>query len=297
MEQNIDDSDANAFRYCGEYYDAEIGTIYLRARYYDPIIGRFISRDSYSGKNEDPLSLNLYTYCHNNPIIGIDPSGHYADTMGNFWSELQYLFSCIANTLSSYTSTYLGCGALAAADGPFPILDVVAAVAAICLTSYCVYEGVQVYNNTTTFPRTDTGIKWKSKSSSSVKDQIKDVAIDDVLDKKRSSQVNAVYLAVRNKTDIGTTIYVGNQITEEQAITILCSSSREGIYTPNKNYARYLSIKASLQAGGMGNVESHTRPEQLYKNQQQAHFHAVLYGGKEGSAHAWFGNLRTKKRK
>ena len=76
MEQNIDDADDNAFRYCGEYYDSESGTIYLRARYYDPAIGRFISRDSVTGENTDPLSLNLYTYCHNNPIIGIDPSGH-----------------------------------------------------------------------------------------------------------------------------------------------------------------------------------------------------------------------------
>ena len=76
VEQNVDDADNNAFRYCGEYYDSESGTIYLRARYYDPTIGRFISRDSVTGENTDPLSLNLYTYCHNNPIIGTDPSGH-----------------------------------------------------------------------------------------------------------------------------------------------------------------------------------------------------------------------------
>ena len=76
VEQNVDDADNNAFRYCGEYYDFESGTIYLRARYYDPTIGRFISRDSVTGENTDPLSLNLYTYCHNNPILGVDPSGH-----------------------------------------------------------------------------------------------------------------------------------------------------------------------------------------------------------------------------
>ena len=76
VEKNIDDTDTNAFRYCGEYYDSESGTIYLRARYYNPITGRFISRDSYAGKKEDPLSLNLYTYCYNNPLIYIDPSGH-----------------------------------------------------------------------------------------------------------------------------------------------------------------------------------------------------------------------------
>ena len=76
VEQNVDDADDNAFRYCGEYFDAETGTIYLRARYYQASIGRFISRDSYAGKNENPLSLNLYTYCANNPIVYVDPSGH-----------------------------------------------------------------------------------------------------------------------------------------------------------------------------------------------------------------------------
>lgn len=85
VEKNIDDSDTNAFRYCGEYYDAETGTIYLRARYYNPTTGRFISRDSYAGKNEDPLSLNRYTYCHNNPLIFVDLDGHKTYDLGKGW--------------------------------------------------------------------------------------------------------------------------------------------------------------------------------------------------------------------
>ena len=75
MEKNIDENDTNAFRYCGEYYDKETATVYLRARNYNPSTGRFISRDSYVGKNEEPLSLNRYTYCYNNPIAYIDPTG------------------------------------------------------------------------------------------------------------------------------------------------------------------------------------------------------------------------------
>ena len=71
-------NDTNAFRYCGEYYDKETATVYLRARNYNPSTGRFISRDSFAGRRSDPLSLNLYTYCRNNPIYYSDPSGHDA---------------------------------------------------------------------------------------------------------------------------------------------------------------------------------------------------------------------------
>ncbi|WP_297957826.1 polymorphic toxin-type HINT domain-containing protein [uncultured Ruminococcus sp.] len=78
VEKNLDESDTNVFRYCGEYYDAESDTVYLRARYYSPDNGRFLTRDSYSGSAGDPLSLNLYTYCHNNPVLNFDPSGHFS---------------------------------------------------------------------------------------------------------------------------------------------------------------------------------------------------------------------------
>ena len=73
---------ACAIRYAGEFYDSETGLYYLRARYYDSEIGRFISEDSYSGETDDPLSLNLYTYCENNPITYTDPSGHRPDDYG-----------------------------------------------------------------------------------------------------------------------------------------------------------------------------------------------------------------------
>lgn len=80
VEKNSDENDENPFRFSGEYFDKETGTIYLRARYYDPEIGRFISRDTVTGTANDPLSLNLYTYCHNNPVSGTDSTGHFLDT-------------------------------------------------------------------------------------------------------------------------------------------------------------------------------------------------------------------------
>ena len=71
VEKNADTADANSFRYCGEYFDAETDTYYLRARYYAPELGRFTS--------EDPVQdgLNWYTYCAGNPVLFVDPSGLY----------------------------------------------------------------------------------------------------------------------------------------------------------------------------------------------------------------------------
>jgi RHS repeat-associated protein len=79
VEENPSAADSNPFRYCGEYLDLSSGTYYLRARYYDPTIGRFLSEDTYTGDIKDPLSLNLYTYSKNNPVKYYDPSGHSSE--------------------------------------------------------------------------------------------------------------------------------------------------------------------------------------------------------------------------
>lgn len=61
--------DTNPFRYCAEYFDKETGSIYLRARYYSPVLGRF--------RTEDPIrdGLNWYIYAGDNPLFYVDPSG------------------------------------------------------------------------------------------------------------------------------------------------------------------------------------------------------------------------------
>ncbi|WP_375523058.1 RHS repeat domain-containing protein [Paenibacillus medicaginis] len=64
----------NVLRYSG--WDDTTGLQYLRARWYDPGVGRFMGEDTYQGEVTDPLTLNLYTYVHNNPLIYTDPSGH-----------------------------------------------------------------------------------------------------------------------------------------------------------------------------------------------------------------------------
>jgi len=102
---NIDPTDTNPFRYCGEYYDAETGSYYLRARYYDSAIGRFTQEDPHWNTGnmvygDDPAAMsrglldleaeyylpsvlamrqsgNLYAYCMNDPVGYTDSSGMF----------------------------------------------------------------------------------------------------------------------------------------------------------------------------------------------------------------------------
>ena len=62
----------NRIRYTGQQYDEQTGQYYLRARYYNPVLGRFMQEDVYQGDG-----LNLYAYCVNNPVVYYDPSGYY----------------------------------------------------------------------------------------------------------------------------------------------------------------------------------------------------------------------------
>ena len=99
-ERNQDSKDNNPFRYCGEYYDKETGSLYLRARYYNPATGRFLTEDTHWNPQnmiygDSPVKLanksyaphilsimqgnNLYGYCMNNPQMFFDGSGEYAE--------------------------------------------------------------------------------------------------------------------------------------------------------------------------------------------------------------------------
>ena len=67
----------NPIRYRGYYYDKELGLYYLKSRYYDPTVGRFITQDDVDYADYEAIGgLNLYAYCNNNPVMHSDPTGH-----------------------------------------------------------------------------------------------------------------------------------------------------------------------------------------------------------------------------
>ena len=65
----------NEMLYRGEQYDSDLGLYYLRARYYNPLTGRFMSRDAYMGVPRNPETLHKYLYSGGDPVNRIDPSG------------------------------------------------------------------------------------------------------------------------------------------------------------------------------------------------------------------------------
>ena len=70
---------ANKFAYTGHQADAETGLYYFKARYYDPVIGRFISHDPAPGKELEPESYHKYLYAYANPLVYVDPSGQFSE--------------------------------------------------------------------------------------------------------------------------------------------------------------------------------------------------------------------------
>lgn len=74
-------SKLNPFLFKGYFYDRETGFYYLKTRYYDPDIGRFISADGEIGSVGNPMGMNLYAYCKDNPV-------NYGDENGNWPSWL-----------------------------------------------------------------------------------------------------------------------------------------------------------------------------------------------------------------
>jgi RHS repeat-associated protein len=79
--KNSSGTTANNYRYTGQQFDNLTGLYSLRARYYNPNEGRFLSRDTWGVNLVNPIELNRYGYVANNPSNASDPSGLFVDTV------------------------------------------------------------------------------------------------------------------------------------------------------------------------------------------------------------------------
>lgn len=91
----------NPFRYKGYYYDSESGMYYCKTRYYVPLWGRWLNADSPYNLSFDKFDgLNYYSYCGNNPIVGIDKLGKWL-----LFACLSALVGGIINGVSSIVTS------------------------------------------------------------------------------------------------------------------------------------------------------------------------------------------------
>jgi RHS repeat-associated protein len=107
----------NNYLYRGEQYDSDLGLYYLRARYYNPQTGRFMSRDPLGGQAWDPKTLHKYVYAGGDPVNLVDPKGQ-----GSL-QEYVFNFTLLALAVDNYGQ--LGLYKLGvAACFPIKLLDV-----------------------------------------------------------------------------------------------------------------------------------------------------------------------------
>lgn len=98
----------NPFRYRGYYYDSETGLYYLKSRYYDPEVGRFINMDDIDYLDPENLNgLNLYAYCLNNPVMLTDSTGcgPILDFLTGYWNAIKDFGVGIWNAINDINDT------------------------------------------------------------------------------------------------------------------------------------------------------------------------------------------------
>ncbi|GAB6098004.1 hypothetical protein JCM14469_42580 [Desulfatiferula olefinivorans] len=76
IERNQTGTRTATYKFTDQELDRATGLYNYDARLYDPLLGLFVTADSVIPDHYDPLSLNRYAYCRNNPLKYTDPDGH-----------------------------------------------------------------------------------------------------------------------------------------------------------------------------------------------------------------------------
>ena len=116
------------------------GIYYMNARFYNANTGRFLSQDTYKGNAWEPWSQNLYSYCGNNPINMIDPTGHWPE-----WNKLAG-----GSSLLLLGAMVMAVGlTIATAGAATPLIAVVATMGATAGAATMMYGGAEIVESFT----------------------------------------------------------------------------------------------------------------------------------------------------
>ncbi len=114
-------ANCNPFRYRGYMYDQETGLYYLRTRYYDPVVGRFLNADDteiLSITHENFCQYNLYAYCFNDPVNMTDETGTWPSWATKLIIGTAVIAAAAVLTVATAgTGTALACFAVGALKG------------------------------------------------------------------------------------------------------------------------------------------------------------------------------------
>jgi RHS repeat-associated protein len=108
---NVTGTTPNVYLYRGEQYDPDLTLYYLRARYSNPLTGRFITRDPAAGSIKDVRTFHKYLYSSGDPVNRIDPTGR-VDLIENFIVQSRFSLFTKEILLATYKAAQVHCAAV-----------------------------------------------------------------------------------------------------------------------------------------------------------------------------------------
>ncbi len=249
----------NPFRYRGYYYDEEMELYYLQSRYYDACVGRFIKSDIPEMmllQVEKASGTNLFAYCNNDAIDGIDPMGILDAAGVARWLSASSVFAMFAESLyTAFTATMTKIGlyitgiltpkaAAAFWWQPWVIVGIVVAAVAIVLAAVSIARSQAI-----------------SKADAKVRSKV-----------KRNSVTQ--YWSANLKYGY---VDIGRALTYAQAVSEVAAG--RNVFTVTKAQAHAVALAAG------GNATPLFHPKHKTQTGYYDHYHL---NGHTNDAHVWY---------